>query len=171
MNELQLAFETVYDELRRLAHHKVSQGEHSVDGSDLVHEVFLRLSREDGSDAEKWKERRFFFTAAAEAMRRILVDRDRARKRIKRGGKYDRMDLSISKICAKEEVTDFEALGEALARLRTVHPEEAELVDLKFFAGLQWQEIAEIVGESTRTIRRRWAFARAWLRDALGREV
>ena len=137
---------------------------------DLVHEAFLRLSNEPDSD--KWNDRGFFFSAAAEAMRRILVDRSRAKKSLKRGGELNRTELTLSKISVENEDTlDIEALDGALNLLEEKHPDEAELVKLKYFTGLQWTEIAELRNESTRTLRRKWSFARAWLRDLIDTDL
>ena len=171
-NRINDAFEGLYAEICRLAEQKlVRQPHQSISSTDLVHETYLRLSKERSKDSEKWNDRRFFFTAAAEAMRRILVERTRAKKRLKRGGDLSRTEMTISRISVKDDTLDMEVLDSALDALEKEHPDEAELVKLKFFAGLQWTEISEIREESTRTVRRKWSFARAWLRDLIDTDL
>lgn len=166
------AFSRLYEEICVLAEQKLNRQPHqSISPTDLVHETYLRLSKETGTETEKWQDRRFFFSVAAEAMRRILVERTRAKKRLKRGGDLNRTEMTISRISVKDESLDMEALDGALDSLEKEHPDEAELVKLKFFAGLQWTEIAELRNESTRTVRRKWSFARAWLRDLLDTDL
>jgi RNA polymerase sigma factor (TIGR02999 family) len=160
----------VYDELRmlaaqRLAHEKPGQ---TLQATALVHEAYLRLV--DRDRRENWNSRGHFFAAAAEAMRRILVNRARDKGRIKRGGGRQRVDLeniSDRATTSDERLLD---LDDALERLGAAHPECAELVKLRFFAGMTLDEAAAALGLARRTADRQWAFARAWLFDALGHD-
>lgn len=161
----------VYGELRRLARAKMAgERPQTLRATALVHEAYLRLKESAGSEEKSWTNERHFFYAAAEAMRRILIDRARARNALKRGGHLDRDDLSITAIVdptsasGEDEVV---AIGEALDSFTKIDPESAELVRLKYFIGLSWEEIAELTGQSTRTLRRRWNYAKAWLRAAI----
>ena len=166
------AFSELYSEICLLAEQKLAkQPYQSIGSTDLVHEAFMRLSKERDDGSGKWSDRRFFFSAAAEAMRRILVERTRAKKRLKRGGNLNQTEMSISRIAVDNDSLDIEALDGALDALEKEHPDEAELVKLKYFAGLQWTEIAELRNESTRTVRRKWSFARAWLRDLIDTDL
>lgn len=160
----------VYGELRRLARSKMAgEKPQTLRATGLVHEAYLRL-KEGGGTEPIWENERHFFRAAAEAMRRILIDRARARMALKRGGHLSRDDLSITKIVdpngtgGDEEIC---AVSEALDAFTEADPETAELVRLKYFIGLSWEEIAELTGQSTRTLLRRWTYAKAWLRAAI----
>ena len=154
----------VYDELRRLAAQRLARegpGQ-TLQATALVHEAYLRLV---GGDPEKpWDGRGHFFAAAAEAMRRILVENARRRSRAKRGGDRARVDLDKAQPSAPETDDDLLALDEALERLAKKDPIKAELVQLRVFAGLTVVQTAEVLGLSTTTADRYWAFARAWLR-------
>ena len=154
----------VYDELRRLAAQRLARevpGQ-TLQATALVHEAYLRLV---GSDPDRpWDGRGHFFAAAAEAMRRILVENARRRHRVKRGGNRARVDLDKAQPTAPETDDDLLALDEALERLAKKDPIKAELVQLRVFAGLTVVQAAEILGLSTTTADRYWAFARAWLR-------
>ena len=153
----------VYDELRRLASQRLA-GEvpgQSLQSSDLVHEAYLRLVGE--GDLKQWDSRAHFFAAAAEAMRRILVEKARRRKRLKHGGGRLRVDLEAVGSLAKEPSEDIEALDEALTKLAAEDPAKAELVKLRFFAGLTMPEIAQVLKISLATAERRWTYARTWL--------
>jgi len=159
----------VYEELRRLARGQMAQerGEHTLQATALVHEAYLRLI--DDAQAQ-WGSRRHFFSAAAEAMRRILIDHARRKNAVKHGGEHRRVELhddlpAISSPC--DEVTDLLALSDALDQLAVKDSELAELVKLVFFVGLSLDETADALGMSRATAYRRWAFARAWLHDAI----
>jgi RNA polymerase sigma factor (TIGR02999 family) len=159
----------VYDELRQLAAHRLA---HQAPGQTLqptalVHEAYLRLVGDPvGSD---WDSRGHFFAAAAEAMRRILVDNARRKGRRKRGGGLTRRDLDSAEPVAVPEVReDLLALDEALTKLASTDPQAAQLVQLRYFAGLSIPEAARALGVSARTADRLWAFARAWLLRELG---
>jgi RNA polymerase sigma factor (TIGR02999 family) len=153
----------VYDELRKLAAHKMSQEApgHTLQPTALVHEAYLRLV--DADDARSWQGRGHFFAAAAEAMRRILVDNARRKGRLKRGGDQRRVDLDDVEVAAAGPSEDVLALDEALTKLAETHPEKAELVKLRYFAGLTVDEAAQVLGISTSTADRYWTYARAWL--------
>jgi RNA polymerase sigma factor (TIGR02999 family) len=155
----------VYDELRRLAAARIA-GEgpgHTLQATALVHEAYLRLV--DAGAEHAWENRRHFFAAAAEAMRRILIDRARRKKRLKRGGGHRRVDLESIELPAAARGEDLLALDEALNCLAQEAPQKAELVKLRFFAGLSVEEAACCLGISRATADRYWAYARAWLYD------
>jgi RNA polymerase sigma factor (TIGR02999 family) len=153
----------VYDELRKLAAQKLAQEKpgQTLQATALVHEAYLRLV---GNGAEPhWNSRGHFFAAAAEAMRRILVEKARQRGRLKRGGDRQRLDLDAVQLSVQEVSDDLLALDEALADLTQEHPEKAELVKLRYFAGLTLTEAAQVLGIGTSTADRYWTYARAWL--------
>jgi RNA polymerase sigma factor (TIGR02999 family) len=158
----------VYDELRKLAAQKMAHEKpgQTIEATALVHEAYLRLV----GDAPKkpWDGRGHFFAAAAEAMRRILVDRARDRRRQKRGGGHCRVRIDLDKVLDYMPDDDLLALDEALQNLALDDPSGAELVRLRTFAGLTLAEAAEVTGIGRRTADRYWAYARAWLCDALG---
>jgi RNA polymerase sigma factor (TIGR02999 family) len=164
----------VYEELRSLAAQRLAQEKpgQTLQATALVHEVYLRLvsSEPEAQVKANWNSRGHFFAAAAEAMRRILVNRARDKGRLKRGGGRQRVDLD--KICDPATTSDDDLLDldDALERLASAHPECAELVKLRFFAGLSLGDAAAALGLARRTADRQWAFARAWLFDALGHE-
>lgn len=161
--------EAVYDELRGLAAAKLAREApgQTIQATALVHEAYLRLFGAE-RDEQDWKERRYFFAACAEAMRRILVERARQRRRLKRGGDRERVDLGdVEPIVAPVSV-DVLALDEALDRLAQESPRKAELVKLRFFTGLSMEEAALALDVSKPTAERDWAYARAWLYDAIG---
>lgn len=156
----------VYDELRRvaaaqLAHERPGQ---TLQATALVHEAYLRLT---GGTEESWENRRHFFAAAAEAMRRILVERARRKRRARHGGGHRRVEIEADEIPIEAPRVDLLALDEALDQLAGEDPQKAELVKLRFFAGLGEQEAAELLGISRATAARHWAYARAWLFDRL----
>jgi RNA polymerase sigma factor (TIGR02999 family) len=153
----------VYDELRKLAAQKLAQEApgQTLQATALVHEVYLRLV--DVEQAQHWDSRGHFFAAAAEAMRRILVENARRHHALKRGGGFERIDLPELAKSAKGEAVDLVALDEALKRLETLHPQKAQVVKLRFFAGCSLEETALMVGCSRATAQRHWAYARAWL--------
>jgi RNA polymerase sigma factor (TIGR02999 family) len=127
----------------------------------LVHEAYLRLV--DVEKAQRWNSRGHFFAAAAEAMRRILVEQARRKRRLKRGGDKERVELEELEIAFEGPAGDIVALDDALARLAQKHPKKAELVELRYFAGLSVNDAAEVLGVSTSTAERHWTYARAWL--------
>ena len=157
----------VYDELRRLAAQKLAHEKpgQTLQPTALVHEAYLRLV--GGSPPRDWNGRGHFFAAAAEAMRRILINRARDRHRLKRGGDRGRVDLDALAEPATAPDEHLLDLDDALDRLARSHPRAAELVKLKFFAGLTLHEAATALGLPRRSADRLWAFARAWLADAL----
>jgi RNA polymerase sigma factor (TIGR02999 family) len=151
----------LYEELRLIARGKMAQesGPQTLSATALVHEAWLRVG-----DEVRWQSRRHFFGAAAEAMRRILIERARAKARLKRGGEFERVDFEDVEIEAPAAGEDVLALDEALAKLMREDPDVAEIVSLRYFAGLKWPEIAEMTGLSERELNRQWEYARAWLR-------
>jgi RNA polymerase sigma factor (TIGR02999 family) len=161
----------VYDELRKLAAQRLAQEKpgQTLQATALVHEVYLRLV--DGAEAQTWHGRRHFFAAAAEAMRRILIDRARHKQTRKAGGGLRRLDLDhIEPSLEEEENGDrLLALDEALRQLEAEDPRKAELVKLRFFAGLTAEQAAAALGVSTSTAEKDWAYARSWLRVAIDR--
>lgn len=153
----------VYDELRKLAAAKLAHERpgHTLQATALVHEAYLRLV--DPETGKRWDSRGHFFAAAAEAMRRILVENARRKKRVKHGGDRQRVDLD-SRICFDPEPNDLVALDGALGRLAIEDSPAAELVKLHFFAGLAIERAGELLGLSRASAYRLWAYARAWLR-------
>ncbi|HJQ80385.1 MAG TPA: sigma-70 family RNA polymerase sigma factor [Lacipirellulaceae bacterium] len=159
----------VYEELRRIARARMAQerSEHTLQATALVHEAYLRLI---GDDDAKWDGRGHFFAAAAEAMRRILIEHARRKNAQKHGGNHERVVLSddlpqIASPCDK--VDDLLALDEALDKFSKADPGKAELVKLLYFAGFNLEEAATAQGISRTTAYRHWLFARAWLHDAI----
>jgi len=153
----------VYDELRRLAAQKLAQEKpgQTLQATALVHEAYLRLV--DVQKVQHWNSRGHFFAAAAEAMRRILLNRARDKKRVKRGGDRRRIDLDQVEIALDTSDEQLIALDEALALLAVEDPDAAQLVHLRFFAGLTLKDAAASLGLAMRTAERQWAYARAWL--------
>lgn len=153
----------VYDELRKLAAFKLAQERpgQTLQATALVHDAFIRLV--DVEKVQHWDSRGHFFAAAAEAMRRILLNRARDRKRLKRGGEGRRIDLDQIEVALDTPDDDLIALDEALELFAAEDAECAELVKLRFFAGLSLREAAQYLGMSPRTADRNWAYARAWL--------
>jgi RNA polymerase sigma factor (TIGR02999 family) len=159
----------VYDELRQLAAHRLAREKpgQTLQPTALVHEAYLRLV---GADPKQpWDSRGHFFAAAAEAMRRILVERARRKGRIWYGGGLRRVDLPDVKMVASAEDEQVLLLDEALTRLAAARPQAAKLVQVRFFTGLTVDEAATMLGLSPRTARRLWVFARAWLRRDMER--
>lgn len=152
----------VYEELRKLATHKMANepAGQTLQPTALVHEAWLRLA---GSEGQQWDHRGHFFAAAAEAMRRILIERARAKGRLRRGGNLERVALEHVTIAAEDEAETVLAVHEALERLATQDPIKAEVVKLRYFAGLGHAEIGQALGVSEPTVRRHWAYARAWI--------
>jgi len=154
----------VYDELRRLAAQKLAHERpgQTLQATALVHEAYLRLV--SGGNEEDWTGRAHFFAAAARAMRRILVDNARRKKAEKHGGGRARQELDAEILPVGEVREDLVALDEALDKFAAVNPQAAELVQLRYFAGLTLSEAAEALNMSPRSAGRLWAYARAWLR-------
>jgi RNA polymerase sigma factor (TIGR02999 family) len=153
----------VYDELRRLAAQRMAQEKpgQTLQATALVHEAYVRLV--DVEQAQHWDSRGHFFSAAAEAMRRILVEGARRKASAKHGGDHERIELPDVAARPQANQIDLLALDEALAALEQQHPEKAQIIKLRFFAGLSLEEAAAAVGMSRATTQRNWAFARAWL--------
>jgi RNA polymerase sigma factor (TIGR02999 family) len=159
----------VYEELRRLATHKMAQEKpgQTLQPTALVHEAYLRLVRQD--QPVPWNGRGHFFMAAAEAMRRILVEHARRRKRLKRGGQLERRGLNAVEPAVDGINTDVLDVDAALEKLACLHPTKAELVRLRYFGGLTLAEAAAVLGVSGATADRHWSYARAWLARELKR--
>jgi RNA polymerase sigma factor (TIGR02999 family) len=153
----------VYDELRKLAAQKLAQEKagQTLQATALVHEAYLRLV--GNGEEPHWNSRGHFFAAAAEAMRRILVEKARRKKRLKRGGDRCRLSLDDLELSVAEPGDDLLALDEALTKLAEKHPDRAALVKLRYFAGLTVDEAAASLGISPATADRHWTYARAWL--------
>jgi RNA polymerase sigma factor (TIGR02999 family) len=153
----------VYEELHRLAVSQMAREAvgHTLQPTALVHEAYLRLSRE--GEGRLWDNTGHFFSAAAEAMRRILIERARARQCQKRGGDRDRQTIDLLQFSLPEIPDDLLAVNEALERLEQAEPRLAELVKLRYFVGMTVKEAAEVIGVSPRTADSDWAYARAWL--------
>ena len=158
----------VYDELRRLAAAKLAQESpgQTLEATALVHEAYLRLV--GTGDGPRWQSRGHFCAAAAEAMRRILVENARRKRSLKRGGLRARRDLDEAQLAAPAAGVDVLALDEALGRLAARDAEAAELVKLRFFAGMTMREAAEALGLAERSAERLWTYARAFLAKELG---
>ena len=153
----------VYEQLRALAGRKMRQErpDQTLQATALVHEAYLRLV--DTTKVQLWESRWHFFAAAAESMRRILVDNARRRGRIKRGGEMNRVDLEKLELTVNDPPDELIALDEALVKLAEEQPEKAQLVNLRYFGGLTHEEAAQALGISISTADRHWAYARAWL--------
>jgi RNA polymerase sigma factor (TIGR02999 family) len=156
----------VYEELRRLAHHYMEgeRPDHTLQTTALVNEAYLRLADQTASN---WQSRAHFFAVAARAMRQILVSYARSNRAQKRGGGVARIELDESAILSPEQSKEIVDLHEALERLGTLDSRKARVVELKYFGGLNYDEIAEVMKVSTVTVRRDWVFAKAWLYDEL----
>jgi RNA polymerase sigma factor (TIGR02999 family) len=161
----------VYDELRKLAAARlaVEKPDQTLQATALVHEAYLRLV--DGEQAQHWNSRGHFFAAAAEAMRRILVESARRKSRLKHGSQRQRVDLESDCLTSPSPSLDLLALDEALSRLAETEPAKAELVKLRFFAGLTMPEAAAALNVSLATAERFWTFAKAWLYAELADEA
>jgi RNA polymerase sigma factor (TIGR02999 family) len=164
----------VYDELRTLAAQKLAQEApgQTLQATALVHEAYLRLVRSSGGsqdppEVRHWDGRRHFFAAAAEAMRRILVDNARRKRSVKHGGQRARIDLDEALVVSDEPHQEFLELDEHLNQLASVDARAAELVKLRFFAGLTGEQAAVVLGVSPRSVDLLWAYARAWLFEKL----
>jgi RNA polymerase sigma factor (TIGR02999 family) len=160
----------VYNELRELATRKLAQEKpgQTLQATALVHDAYIRLV--DTGKIENWNSRGHFFAAAAEAMRRIVIDRARDKRRKKRGGGGQRVEIDLGEIAEQAPNVDLLALNEALVQLERDEADCASLVKLRFFAGLGQGEAAAALGLPRRTADRHWAFARAWLYERLRRD-
>ena len=157
----------VYEELRKLAAARLSQEKpgQTIQPTVLVHEAYLRLV--DGSEPQQWNGRGHFFAAAAEAMRRILIENARRKRSQRHGGGLRRVDFDAANPGTEERDDELLALDEALERLERRWPEKAQLVKLRYFAGMTVPEAAQAMGISVATAERHWTFARAWLHAQL----
>lgn len=151
----------VYQELRQLAAQKMAReaAGHTLQATALVHEAWLRV----GGETQSWESRAHFFGAAAEAMRRILIERARSKRAARHGGSLERVDADEVEIAAPADETELLHVHEALDAFAVHHPPKAELVKLRYFVGLTLEEAAEIMGISAPTATRYWAFSRVWL--------
>jgi RNA polymerase sigma factor (TIGR02999 family) len=161
----------VYEELRRLAAHKLAQERpgQTLQATALVHEAYVRLVEDD--QARHFNSRGHFFAAAAEAMRRILIEKARSKQGPKRGGGFQRVNLEEDVTYTPEPADDLLALNEALDQLAREDPRKADLVKLRYFTGLSVQEAAAVLGISRATADRYWAYAKTWLYCALSGEA
>ncbi len=152
----------VYQELRQLATQKLSceRPGHTLQATALVHEAYLRLV---GKDNQGFKDRAYFFGAAAEAMRRILIENARRKKRLKHGGKFQKAEMFDHNLAIEPPSDDLVALDEALTELASTDNIKAELVQLRYFAGLTLDEAAQVLEISPTTAKRHWNYAKAWL--------
>lgn len=163
-------YQLVYDQLRAIAGKRIGSNhrDHTLQATALVNEACIRLPRQPGP---QWADRKHCSRGAVQAMRQILSDHARARNADKRGGRLAALSISnVADLAATDNSAGFLALDDALLRLEQVDALAAQIVQLRFFAGLEPEEVAETLGISERTARRSWAFARGWLRDALERE-
>jgi RNA polymerase sigma factor (TIGR02999 family) len=158
----------VYQELRQLAAHKMASqaAGHTLQATELVHEAWLRLT---GDEQAHFNDRAHFFAAAAEAMRHILIDSARRKKAARHGGGQARVDIESIEIAAQANDDELLAVHEVLDKLAAEAPEKAELVKLRYFVGMTFEEAAETLGISLATAKRHWAYARAWLYDEIQR--
>ena len=158
----------IYDELRRLAGRYLRQErpDHTLQPTALVHEAYLRLIQQPEIN---WQNRSHFYAVAARLMRRILVDHARGHRARKRGGQAQRIDLEQALVFVDQHTTEMLALDEALDRLAAFDERQSRIVEMRFFAGLKEDEIADVLGISTRTVMREWNVARAWLYGEMSR--
>ena len=156
----------LYEELRMLAARKLSQEPpgQTLQATALVNEAYIRLV---GSECRNWNSRNHFFMAAAEAMRRILIESARRKKSLKHGGGYQRVELDDAPVAPEQNTGDLVALDQALAKLAVEDPVKADLVKLRYFAGLSIEQAAEVLGISRATAVRHWSFAKAWLFNSI----
>ena len=152
----------VYEELRRLAAQKMSQEApgQTLQATALVHEAYIRLVESEG---QSWRGRTYFFGAAAEAMRRILIENARRKQRLRHGGGHQKVDLNNEGLAIEAPSDDLIALDEALTKLAEVDKAKAELVKLRYFAGLTLEQAARLLNMSPATAKRQWMYAKAWL--------
>jgi len=155
----------VYDQLRKIAQQRMSEerSDHTLQATALVHEAYLRLV---GNGPATWQGRGHFFAAAAEAMRRILIDHARKRNTAKRGGRVPREISGVLELTGDEKIGEALILDDLISRLEMEDSQTAQVVRLRFFAGLSIEETAEVLGISEPTVKRDWEYARAWLAEA-----
>jgi len=160
----------VYNELRKLAADRMAQERpgQTLEATALVHEAYLRLVNKD--EVQHWNSRGHFFAAAAEAMRRILIENARRKQRLRHGRDLQRHDVDAAELASPQTPDELLALSEALDRLALTNARAAQLVKLRFFAGLTNEEAAKALGVSSRKATQVWAYARAWLLESLGRQ-
>jgi RNA polymerase sigma factor (TIGR02999 family) len=156
----------VYDQLRRMAAQQMGRErhEHTLQATALVHEAYLRLA---GHQRFSWKSKAHFYGAAAEAMRRVLIDHARTKGRQKRGGSHQRVAVSLADLVADADPDQFLAVDEAVCRLKEVAPRAGSIAHLRLYTGLSVAEAAEALGVTVRTVERDWAYARTWLFERL----
>lgn len=159
----------VYDELRKLAAARLAQEQPglTLQATALVHEAYLRLVGAKGDDGRSWDNRGHFFAAAAEAMRRILVENARRKNRRKHGGDFDRVEVELVSLPTRMAADELIALDEALDKLRQQDPLKAQLITLRYFGGLTIEQASEVLKISRVTAHRYWTFARAWLHQEI----
>src|SRR3954465_4608212 len=157
----------VYAELRRLAIHRLAREQpgQTLQATALVHEVYLRLV--GGDVAQSWSGRGHFFAAAAEAMRRILVENARRKKRVKHGGELERVEVELASLPTRMSSDELLSLDEALEKLKQQDPVKSQLVTLRYFGGMTIEQAAEVLGISRVTAHRYWTYARAWLHQQI----
>jgi RNA polymerase sigma factor (TIGR02999 family) len=160
----------VYDELRKLAAQRLAQEKpgQTLQATALVHDAYLRLV--DTDQAQRWNSRGHFFAAAAEAMRRILVESARRKLRLRHGGEFQRQNMDDCELASAQTPDELLALNDALDQLTLANAQAAELVKLRFFAGLTNEDAAASMGVSPRKANQIWAYSRAWLLECLGHE-
>jgi RNA polymerase sigma factor (TIGR02999 family) len=158
----------VYEELRRLAHLKMAQERpgQTLQATELVHDAWLRLL---GRDQKSYTGRRHFFLAAAEAMRRILIDRARRKQRLKRGEGQKPLDLEAVEVAVEPDDDNLLLVDEALERFSARDPQKAQIVKLRYFAGLSRKDVAQVLNLSEKTVTRHWLYAKAWLCEEIER--
>jgi RNA polymerase sigma factor (TIGR02999 family) len=154
--------QAVYEELRRLAASKLAREApgQTLQPTALVHEAWLRLV---GDDKRRFEDRTHFFAAAAQAMRRILIERARRRHAVRHGGQYERVHLEEDMLASPGDDEQLLALNDALEKLELKHPIQAQVVKLRYFGGMSNQEIAQLLGVSLSTVKNHWVFSKAWL--------
>jgi len=169
INATEKLFQLLYDDLRELAARMLSREkkEHTLQPTALVHEAYMKLIDQS---CVNWKGKTHFFAVGAQAMRRILVDHARGRKRVKRGGERHRIEINEEIAISEERDEDLLALDEALTRLAELDPRQATIVEMRFFGGLTVAEVAEVLGVSKRTVEKDWTMVRAWLRRELHKD-
>jgi len=159
----------VYDQLRAIARQRMNEERagHTLQATALVHEAYLRLV---GDENMAWADRSHFYAAAVEAMRRILIDHARRRGAVKRGGDWRRAAVNVASLALDENLDSFLALDDAFLRLEEQDPKAAQVVRLRFYAGLSIEDTARILEVSPRTVKREWTYARSWLLHRLENE-
>lgn len=157
----------VYDDLRRLAEHRMAQEPpgQTLQSTALVHEVWLRLT---GGESRNFENRAHFFSVAAEAMRRILIDRARRRQAQRHGGGHVRVDFEEGLLANPEDDEQLLAVNDAMEKLSLRHPSQAKVVKLRYFVGMSNEEISDVMGISVSTVKNYWLFSRAWLFNEIG---